>query len=225
MRIMPLPVDHTVDMYLGRTQHVTLLGLGRGISDDGVLGKNEKFRVSLTLQAACALRERGCKVLIIWTGGKCLDQVKRDVTIGGAGSEGGAMFAYARLLIETKDSFKKLLDDEDFEHMPEIESTSTVGNMARCAEILRRRGLSETLIIAVTDTLHFLYDRVLFAAEIAFPEYHIDLIEMTFSYTWKQKLKQLLSAYVTRFGMTGIKRGDSAAILRRQALLERLTGR
>lgn len=207
---MPLPSDHAHMLDLGPYTHVTILGLGRGISEKGELDHKAQMRVRLTLLVARALQKHA-KVLIIWTGFKNLKQVKDNVTIGGAGSEGAAYMAFAETLIKKGD---------EFEQMAETMSTSTVGNMAHSAEHVP----PNSLIVPVTDTLHFMYGRVLFAARLMFPGRDIRLIEMDFKYTRKEQLKQLLSATATVIFMTGVKRGNKEAVLKRQARAERATG-
>lgn len=197
----------------GRT-HVTILALGRGVGENGELSVSCKHRVRQTLQVARDLQEEGLTLLIIWTGRMSLGQLKAGITIGGAGSEAAAMHAFAKELAKPTDKF---------EQTTEVNSTSTVGNMAYCAEIVRERELDESVIVPVTDTLHFLYERVEFAARLMFPRHYIRPIELLSNYTRKGQVMQAVSAFITRHGMRGVERGNKEAVLKRQAQLEKLT--
>lgn len=216
----PLLSAYASNLDVGEHTHVTLLGLGRGINDKGELNSDGRLRVLLTLQVARDLQKRGIKVLIIWTGFKNLRQVKDGIDIGGPGSEAAAMLAFAQTLAQDGDNFEQEIEEQ---------STSTVGNMAYCAALLRKLmrkyKLEETLIAPVTDTLHYRYGRVVFAARLAFPTYDIRPVVMPFTqYSRKQRVMQALSAFTTRYGMYKVERGNKKAILKRQAQLEKATG-
>jgi len=203
----PLPLSRIDRLNLGDHTEVTILALGRGINTNGTLSPEGEARVERTLNVARAIKSRGYKVRIVWTGGKSLAQVKQHIVIGGAGSEGAAMLVSAK---------NQLTPDDDFEQYEETVSTSTVGNMARSTHLVK----PDSLVVVVTDVLHCKYGRVWHAARLALPLHDIRIVSMQSPYGRKQLVNQLLSAIVTAIGMLGVKRGDASAILKRQARLE-----
>ena len=102
----PLPLSRIDRLNLGDHTEVTILALGRGINTNGTLSPEGEARVERTLNVARAIKSRGYKVRIVWTGGKSLAQVKQHIVIGGAGSEGAAMLVSAK---------NQLTPDDDFE--------------------------------------------------------------------------------------------------------------
>jgi hypothetical protein len=194
---------------------ITVMHLGRGgVTEEGTLDSYNKDRVFQTLEVASLvnkLRPRA-KLQVIWTGG-CNRQEDRADTKRPA-SEAGAANQHALTMIE---------EDETYTMVTEEDSTSTVENATRSAELVADSGV----IVIVTDPLHYLARKVQFIMKLVFPQHRLVFVEVVESppgTDWKSKVKHLISTLVTVVGMAGVTRGDAAGIQRRQNLLQRLTG-
>lgn len=195
--------------------NITVMHLGRGgVTTKGTLDSYNQERVFQTLEVATEinkLRPRA-KVQIVWTGGHNRKQDRSGAQR--PASEAGAANQHALTMVTEEDNFTMVTEKN---------STSTVENATRSAELVADSGV----IVVVTDRLHYLARKVQFIMWLAFPQHRVVFVEVVESppgTNWKSKAKHLISTFVTVVGMAGVTRGDSVGIQRRQNRLQRLTG-
>ena len=189
---------------------VTILTLGRGNNLDGTLNDQQKYRAVETLNVVAALQERGVSVRVIWTGYTSRKRVSRGTPP--RKSEARAMFEFA------ESQLPNLVPSARVENQViEEQSTNTVENMVNSHPDI----LPGSLIMILTDDLHYKWGRVAKIAQIVFPERQV--LCLTIGATEKKslvnELKQIASRLVLGLVMIRVPKGDMVEIKKRQNLL------
>ena len=195
--------------------NVTVMHLGRGgVMEDGTLDDYNQERVFQALEVATDINKLRphATVQLVWTGG-CNREEDRS------GAERPASEAEAA----NRHALTMYTEDDSFKMVTETNSTSTVENATRSAELVEDSGV----IVVVTDRLHYVARKVQFIMWLAFPQHRLVFVQVVASppgTNWKSVAKHLVSTFVTVVGMTGVRRGNPKSIQNRQNLLQRLTG-
>lgn len=187
---------------------VTIFALGRGVNQDGSLTPEVQYRVQEVVKTAIALQERGHQVRIVWTGGASRIQVSKGQMP--SEREAWAMFKYAQTLAD----FHRISD-----HQVEPDSTNTVENVAKSYKYI----LSGSVVIIMSDNLHFKWGRIAHIAKVGLVNHPFYLVSIGAQHKGpKAEATQLASLIALRVTMMGVKRGDPQAFLERQKVLNRI---
>jgi hypothetical protein len=203
-----------LDALLPPNADVTIIHLGRGgVEEDGTLDSYNRRRVEQTVSLASkvATIRPGVDTQIIWTGGCNREQDRCGVQL--PASEGGAALRYASTLTN------------GYAMTAEEDSTSTVENATAAARLV----LDNSVIIVVTDRLHYVARKVQLIFWLVFPQHRRVFVELSSVPPGTGPMKivtHLASTVATAIGMfvLGAKRGDSDGIQRCQVKLQRITG-
>lgn len=189
---------------------VTVLTLGRGNNLDGTLNEQQQYRAVETLNVAAAFQERDIPVRVIWTGYTSRKRVSRGTPP--RKSEARAMFEFAESQLPHLVPSARVEDQ-----VVEEKSTNTVENMTNSHSDI----LSGSLIVVLTDDLHYKWGRVSKIAQITFPGRQVLYLSIgtTEKENFASELKQIASRLVLAFIMIRVQKGNVSEIRKRQNLL------
>ena len=183
-----------------------LLVLGRGIDEHGVLSETSQLRAALAVDIARIVAPR----IVVFSGGHSWRQERAGEDVP---SEGGAMLAFARARIGQNDL-------EDVTFLAEEQSLSTIENLVNSKPLLELSD-GETLGV-LTDVLHDQYGRVTYSTRLVFPKQHSHVLAITPNRASPDtEAEEKLATAAMKVFMFGVRRGNDAAIMRRQHLLEK----
>jgi hypothetical protein len=183
--------------------------LGRGIDGGGELTADNLSRSQVAVHIGELLRPR----VVVFSGGQSWRQGEQAEP--SSISEGEAMLKHAKKYAIRRRN--RPLPDK-IEWLAENESTSTVGNLAYCRDLINLR--PREILAYLTDDLHDLYQRPFFLSNLVYPRHKIVPITIPTVITPAQNDEERRMAYATRFFMFGVKAGNIDAIMRRQRALE-----
>jgi len=187
-------------------QHIdSLLVLGRGIDQDGVLSETGFERARVAVEIAQIVLPK----VVVFSGGRSWVQVMRAEQ---PPSEGGAMLDYALQIMDGD-------EPADVQFAAEEESTSTVGNMVLSKPLLDLDSGNPSIGI-LSDALHFSQRRIHRLARRVFPG--ADIVPYVLANdrepTPEAVREERLAARITRAAMFGVAGDD--AIMRRHQMIQ-----